>query len=98
MSRRITCGSQPLKALFEGRRRIQSEKEKAGHVSMIGLYSCRQRPTLPHTFACSTIGPAGLNFRVRDGNGWVPRGKITDNLKQPLVLVKLAKDLAANFQ
>ena len=45
-----------------------------------GLYLCRQRPTLPHTFACSTIGPAGLNFRVRDGNGWFPRGKITDNL------------------
>ena len=20
----------------------------------------------------------GLNFRVRDGNGWIPRGKITD--------------------
>ena len=45
-----------------------------------GLYLCRQRPTLPHTFAYSTIGPAGLNFRVRDGNGWFPRGKITDNL------------------
>jgi hypothetical protein len=43
-----------------------------------GLYLCRQLPTLPHTFACSTIGPAGLNFRVRDGNGWNPRGKITD--------------------
>src|SRR5215472_8723338 len=37
----------------------------------------RRRPTLPHTFAYSTIGPAGLNFRVRDGNGWNPRGKIT---------------------
>ena len=40
-------------------------------------YLCRRRPTLPHTFACSTIGPAGLNFRVRDGNGCFPRGKIT---------------------
>src|SRR5215472_8451734 len=40
----------------------------------------RRRPTLPHTFAYSTIGPAGLNFRVRDGNGWNPRGKITANL------------------
>src|SRR6185312_8791663 len=37
----------------------------------------RRRPTLPYTFAHSTIGPAGLNFRVRDGNGWNPRGKIT---------------------
>src|SRR5246127_4415474 len=59
-----------------------SQKEKADHVSMIGLYLCRQRPTLPHTFACSTIGPAGLNFRVRDGNGWIPRGKITDKLRR----------------
>jgi hypothetical protein len=40
-------------------------------------YLCRRRPTLPHTFACSTIGPAGLNFRVRDGNGCFPCGKIT---------------------
>ena len=40
-------------------------------------YLCRRRPTLPHTFACSTIGPAGLNLRVRDGNGCFPRGKIT---------------------
>ena len=49
---------------------------------MIGLYLCRQLPTLPHTFACSTIGPAGLNFRVRDGNGWNPRGKITDKSRR----------------
>jgi hypothetical protein len=49
-------------------------------ISQHGLYLCRQRPTLPHTYAYSTIGPAGLNFRVRDGNGWFPRGKITDNL------------------
>ena len=30
--------------------------------------------------AHSTIGPAGLNFRVRDGNGCFPCGKITGNL------------------
>jgi hypothetical protein len=47
---------------------------------MAFLILCRRRPTLPHTFACSTIGPAGLNFRVRDGNGWIPRGKITDKI------------------
>ena len=28
---------------------------------------CRQRPTLLHTFACSTIGPAGLNLRRLEG-------------------------------
>src|SRR5271169_1730433 len=55
----------------------QSEKEKATKISLDGLYLCRRRPTLPHTFACSTIGPAGLDFRVRDGNGYFPRGKIT---------------------
>src|SRR5258708_13142062 len=27
------------------------------------LILCRRRPNLPHTFACSTIGPAGLNLR-----------------------------------
>jgi hypothetical protein len=56
-----------------------NSKEKAIEISLNGLYLSRRRPTLPHTFACSTIGPAGLNFRVRDGNGWIPRGKITDN-------------------
>ena len=54
---------------------------------MIGLYLSRRRPTLPHTFACSTIGPAGLNFRVRDGNGWIPRGKITDKRSRQLSAV-----------
>ena len=40
-----------------------------------------------HTLgACSTIGPAGLNFRVRDGNGWIPRGKITDKSEQLLAI------------
>ena len=29
----------------------------------------RQRPTLPQSCPCSTIGPGELNFRVRDGNG-----------------------------
>ena len=36
-------------------------------------------PTLPHTRACSTIGAEGLNFRVRDGNGWDPLAKVTQN-------------------
>src|SRR5580692_4416915 len=61
---------------------VRTEAEKATFISERGLYLCRQLPTLPHTFACSTIGPAGLNFRVRDGNGWIPRGKITDKSEQ----------------
>ena len=50
-----------------------------------------QRPTLPHTRACSTIGAEGLNFRVRDGNGWDPLAKVTQksffgSLKTPAKL------------
>src|SRR5580704_13873953 len=52
-------------------------KGKGSMLCTWSLYLCRRRPTLPHTFACSTIGPAGLNFRVRDGNGCFPCGKIT---------------------
>ncbi len=32
----------------------------------------RQRPTLPQSRLCSTIGGSRLNFRVRNGNGWSP--------------------------
>ena len=39
------------------------QKEKAIEISLNGLYLSRRRPTLPHTFGCSTIGPAGLNLR-----------------------------------
>jgi hypothetical protein len=60
--------------------RMTAQTEKAIKISLDGLYLCRRRPTLPHTFACSTIGPAGLDFRVRDGNGYFPRGKITGKL------------------
>src|SRR5271166_4058755 len=38
-----------------------------------------QRPTFPHSYPCSIIGSAGLNFRVRDGNGCDPRGMTTGN-------------------
>ena len=36
------------------------------------MYYCRQRPTLPHSCPCSTIGGIRLNFRVRNGNGCDP--------------------------
>src|SRR6202453_5475160 len=75
----------------------RTEKEKANLISQTGLYLCRQRPTLPHTFACSTIGPAGLNFRVRDGNGWSPRGKITDNLRRLAGVSLLPKSRSRAF-
>src|SRR6266849_3938567 len=61
---------------------LKYSNQKKGHAAFATwpLILCRRRPNLPHTFACSTIGPAGLNFRVRDGNGWNPRGVITDKL------------------
>src|ERR1700684_816990 len=36
-----------------------------------------RRPTLPQRNPCSTIGPGGLNDRVRDGIGCNPSGKTT---------------------
>src|SRR6266851_10266590 len=61
---------------------VQRKRKRPSRFLSTAFILCRQRPTLPHTFACSTIGPAGLNFRVRDGNGWNPRGKITDKSEQ----------------
>src|SRR5919106_5866721 len=40
----------------------------------------RQRPTLPRTYARSTIGGSRLNFRVRNGNGWDPAPMATGKL------------------
>ena len=36
-----------------------------------------RRPTLPVCVHTSTIGSAGLNFRVRYENGWIPHDIIT---------------------
>src|SRR4051812_450354 len=65
--KRAALGSDKAKSpgnLFEGR----------GFLNLIG-----RLPTLPHTRACSTIGAEGLNYRVRDGNGWDPLARITQN-------------------
>jgi hypothetical protein len=53
--------------------------EKAPVTFRFGAFSflIGRRPTLPHTRACSTIGAEGLNYRVRDGNGWDPLARIT---------------------
>ena len=40
----------------------------------------RQRPTLPRTYARSTIGGSRLNFRVRNGNGCDPAPMATGKL------------------
>src|SRR5690625_1583414 len=41
---------------------------------------CWQRPTLPHSHPCSTIGAGGRNDRDRDGNGWRPSAMATNKL------------------
>src|SRR6202020_273389 len=62
--------------------RMTDRRKKPAPKSRLFVYElCRRSPNLPHTFACSTIGPTRLNFRVRDGNGWDPRGKVTGKLK-----------------
>jgi hypothetical protein len=70
------------------RRRRHRQKEKARLISEAGLANdSRQRPTLPHTCACSTIGGGRLNFRVRNGNGCDPApvttGKLDDARHKP---------------
>src|SRR5271157_746388 len=79
---RGASAAQPLEEVATEIPPVTTQTEKATKISLDGLYLCRRRPTLPHTFACSTIGPAGLDFRVRDGNGYFPRGKITGNLRR----------------
>ena len=54
--------------------------KKARQGDLAGMVRSRRRPTLPHSFPCSTIGPEGLNFRVRDGNGCDPLGIATEKL------------------
>src|SRR3970282_23382 len=59
---------------------LVSEMQKAGEdiLSRLRVYS-RHRPTLPYRSQYSTIGPGGLTFRVRNGNGCGPSGKGTGN-------------------
>jgi hypothetical protein len=68
--RNMPCG------IREGDGRARAKK-KAPSSKGWGSRICRRSPNLPHTYACSTIGPTRLNFRVRDGNGCDPRGKLT---------------------
>ena len=42
-------------------------------ISPVFLFLIWRPPALPHRLQCSTIGRPGLNHRVRDENGCVPR-------------------------
>ena len=46
------------------------------------LKRCRRRPTLPRPLGRSTIGAAGLNGRVRDGNGCGPCALVASDLER----------------
>ena len=47
----------------------------------------------PTHFRVQYNRPGGLNFRVRDGNGWIPRGMITDNLELSAISRQLSAGL-----
>ena len=56
------------------KKRMRKNKKRATNPIWIGGPKTWQRPTLPQSHPCSTIGPGGLYFRVRDGNGCGPSG------------------------
>src|SRR6266403_1789427 len=65
----------------------KATKRKRPRTGVRGLWNLsRRRPTFPHSYPCSIIGPARLNFRVRDGNGCDPRGMTTGNLRKRFAL------------
>src|SRR5262245_32891485 len=70
----FTFIAQRLRGLDGGALADVGEKTKARRAFARRAFHeyCRQRPTLPHSFPCSTIGGIRLNFRVRNGNGCDP--------------------------
>ncbi len=73
------AGEEPPSRQFQQRPRHRQRKRPP--VFRLGAQEkLRQRPTLPHGRPCSTIGPGGLNFRVRDGIGCGPSGNAAGNL------------------
>src|SRR5205085_12209336 len=55
------------------KKKDRSQKKKTAQMNYErSLRRCRRRPTLPRSLERSTIGAAGLNDRVRNGNGCGP--------------------------
>src|SRR5260370_31922959 len=72
----------------------KATKRKRPRTGVRGLVILsRRRPTFPHSYPCSIIGPARLNFRVRDGNGCDPRGMTTGNLRKRFALGDQISDI-----
>src|SRR6266849_4435787 len=57
-------------------RKMKKARTADARRAFFGFLSWR-RPTFPRRYQRSIIGPAGLNYRVRDGNGCDPRGITT---------------------
>ncbi len=55
--------------------------EEPEHQKCPSSKNSRQRPTLPHSYPCSTIGGRGLNYRVRYGNACFPSPMATGKYK-----------------
>src|SRR5207247_2057055 len=72
------CANPMLSHIYRHPGRCDSTRVSAGGASLLTELP-RQRPTLPRSCPRSTIGPGGLNFRVRDGNGCGPSGIATGN-------------------
>src|SRR5258705_11951785 len=76
-------------AIHIRRKRQEEERKKKKDPNWSSgtfLILSRRRPTFPHSYPCSIIGPARLNFRVRDGNGCDPGGMTTRNLRKRFAL------------
>src|SRR5271170_1960480 len=81
--RSIVTAFQNESAFIEEPTQVSAISGEACKLKAPDILQCRgldligRRPTLPPTRAGSTIGAAGLNYRVRDGNGWDPCATIT---------------------
>src|SRR5262245_26061566 len=88
-SARLTAPAYKEKARFTTKRALKVNGRSAEGASWPALGAApaapagnnsRQRPTLPRTYARSTIGGGRLNFRVRNGNGCDPAPMTTGKL------------------
>jgi hypothetical protein len=83
------CGS------MQGRLCYKTMKIKKHQVFHLMLATW-QRPTLPQSLPCSTIGPVALNHRVRYGNGCIHYGIIT-RYRKKFCSFKIAHKVVKQF-
>ena len=66
-------------------------RQVLSQLSYIPIKGCWRPPALPYRLQYSTIGRPGLNHRVRDGNGCVPRAYRHQKLRVTSFAVKMQK-------